>query len=182
MSLTIAALVTGLGLVLALAGVACGVIAYIKTVREHDTLPVWPWADRQLERARKLLRRKPEVRHGGGTVTMLAGHASGTGTAFGALDVIRSDESLDERIRRLEQRVERAEHQMADETARATKAESQLVDRLAEQGRQLNEADEQLRQLTKAVAVSTARLQLLGLILVGSGTALMALPTIAAAL
>jgi hypothetical protein len=39
MSPVAAAVVTGLGLLLALAGVGCGVIAYVDSVRQHDTLP-----------------------------------------------------------------------------------------------------------------------------------------------
>lgn len=65
--------------------------------------------------------------------------------------------------------------------ARAEQAERLLGEQLAQQGRRLEDADEQLRALAKSVAVSTARLQLIGLILVGIGTALMAVPTIAAA-
>jgi hypothetical protein len=53
---------------------------------------------------------------------------------------------------------------------------------LAEQGHRLDAADDQLEMLAKSVAVSTARQQLPGLILVGIGTVVMAVPAFAAAL
>jgi hypothetical protein len=50
------AAVTLIGLVLVIVGTGCGVHAYIATVREHDELPVWPWAARKVERTLALAR------------------------------------------------------------------------------------------------------------------------------
>lgn len=179
----LSALVTGVGLVLALAGVGCGVWAYIQTVKQHDTLPVWPWAGRQIERVREWRAFKRDVRQGFGTAPIaLAGSAIGSGEAFGALTVVRGNETVQERMDRLERRLEQAEKRAVEDRALADQAHARISQQLADQGHQLDEADEQLRQLAKSVAVSTARLQLVGLILVGLGTAVMALPTLSAAL
>lgn len=177
-----AAIVTGFGLLLALAGVGCGVAAYVGSVRQHDTTPVWPWADRQIRRVRELLPIKRDVRTGTGTGTInVTGRGIGSAEAFGVPSVRAADETIDERLARLEGRLHLLEERGAEEQARAKEAERLLGEQLVQQGRQLQDADDQLRALAKSVAVSSARLQLIGLILVGSGTALMALPTIIAA-
>jgi cysteine synthase len=182
MSPIAAAIVTGFGLLLALAGVGCGIAAYVASVRQHDTMPVWPWASRMITHARQRLTFKRDVRAGSGTATIsLAGSAIGSGEAFGTLSVARSNETVDERIGRLEARVQLVEERAGAEQARAEKAERLLEEQMNRQGRLMEEADEQLRELAKAVAIGSARLQLVGLILVGVGTMLMAVPTIAAA-
>lgn len=177
-----AAVVTGIGLLLALAGVGCGVAAYIGSVRQYDTLPVWPWASTTIRLLRARLTCKRDVRTGSGTGTIvLAGSAIGSAEAFGDASVIKSDETVDERMARLEARLQLIEERGGAEQARAEMAERLLEEQLTKQGRRLEDADEQLRALAKSVAVSSARLQLVGLILVGFGTMLMAVPTIFAA-
>ena len=157
------------GLVL---GVSCGVWAYVQTVKQHDMLPVWPWADRRIQRVREWRPFKRAVRQGFGTATIaLAGSAIGSGEAFGALTVVKGNETVKDRIERLERRLEQAEKRAVEDRARADQADASISQQLADQGHRLDEADEQLRQLAKSVAVSTARLQLAGLILVGLGTA-----------
>ena len=109
MSPGLSALVTMVGLVLALAGVGCGVWAYIQAVKQHDTLPVWPWADRQVQRVRELHPSKRDMRPTSGTATIaLAGSAIGSGEAF-AVTAVRGNETMEERIERLELRFEQAE-------------------------------------------------------------------------
>ncbi len=177
------ALVTFIGLLLALAGVGCGVWAYVDTVRKHDTLPVWPWADRQVRRVRAWQPFRRNIRAGSGTTGVaLAGSAVAVVSGTGSLTVIKADESLDERVARLELRLEQAEKQVMEYRTQGERAEARLLETVTDQGQRLDAADEQLHKLTKSVAVSSARLQLIGLILVGLGTMLMAVPTIAAAL
>src|SRR5947209_14853245 len=179
----LSALVTMVGLMLALAGVGCGGWAYIQTVKQHDTLPVWPWSDRQMQRVREWRPFKRDVRSTSGTATIaLTGSAIGSGEAFGAVTVVRGNETVEERIERLELRFEQAEKRAVEDRVRADQADARISQQLADQGHRLDEADEQPRQLAKSVAVSTARLQLAGLILVGLGTAVMALPTLFAAI
>jgi hypothetical protein len=176
----LSALVTAVGLVLAVGGVGCGVWAYIQAVKQHDTLPVWPWANRQIQRVREWRPFKRDARQGSGTATIaLAGSAIGRGEACGALTVVKGDETVEERI---ERRLQHAEKRAAEDRARADEADARISQQLTDQEHRFDKADEQLRQLTKSVAVSTARLQLVGLILVGLGTAVMALPTLFAAL
>jgi len=179
----LSAIITGLGLVLALVGVRCGICAYVQTVRQHDTLPVWSWADRQIKRVRDWSPIKRDVRQGSGTTTIALGASSiASAEAFDTPTVIRDDETIEERVERLELRLEQAERRAAEERERAEKTDAEISQEIYNQARRLDDADEQLRQLTKSVAVSTARVQLTGLILVGFGTAIMALPTLGAAL
>jgi hypothetical protein len=179
----LSAFITAVGLAVVLAGVACGIWAYVQTVRQHDTLPVWPWADRQMKRVRDWRPFKRGARQVSGTVTINLGGASMASTgAVGILTVVRADETIEERVERLERRLEQAETRAVEERARAEKASAEISQEIHNQTRRLDDADEQLRQLTKSVAVSTARVQLAGLILVGTGTVIMALPTLGAAL
>jgi hypothetical protein len=178
-----AGLVTFLGLLLALGGVGCGVWAYIDTVREHDDLPVWPWAHRQwlAVRARNPFRRRRTVEASVNMVAM-SGVAAAAGAAFGALTVVSGDETLQQRVDRLMGRLELLASRVVTDRSEVEVSLSRLGERVTEQGGRLTEADEQIRALAKSVAVSSARLQLVGLILVGLGTALMAIPAIVSAL
>ncbi|MDN5750125.1 MAG: hypothetical protein L0H64_16705 [Pseudonocardia sp.] len=127
-----AAVVTGIGLLLALAGVGCGVAAYIGSVRQYDTLPEWPWASTTIKLLRARLTFKRDVRTGSGTGTIvLAGSAIGSAEASGVGSVIKSDESVDERMARLEARLQLLEERGGAEQARAEKAERLLEEQLA---------------------------------------------------
>ncbi|WP_300014942.1 hypothetical protein [Pseudonocardia sp.] len=169
-------------MLLAVVGVGCGVAAYVGSVRQFDTMPVWPWASAQIKILRERLTFKRDMRTGRGTAKLvITATGIGSAEAFGVGSVFNSDESIDERMARVETRLQLLEERGGAEQARAEKAERLLEEQLAKQGRRLEEADEQLRALAKAVAVSSARLQLVGLILVGIGTMLMAVPTIVAA-
>lgn len=175
MPTTLAAVITGLGLVLALTGVGCGLRAYVLSVREHDTAPVWPWADRQVQRVRALLpSRKPA-----GRIVSVAGIASAE--AFGSATVTVDEGppgDVQVQLERLRQRIEGVESRLVAERQRSDEADARIRAELIEQGQRLDGADEQLGALARSVAVSTARLQLVGLILVGLGTALMAVPAV----
>jgi hypothetical protein len=92
----LSALVTGVGLALAVAGVGCGVWAYIRTVKQHDTLPVRPWADCQIQGVLEWHPFKGNVRPTSVTATIaFAGSALGSGEAFGALTVVRGNETVE---------------------------------------------------------------------------------------
>ena len=55
---------------------------------------------------------------------------------------------------------------------------NQVKTRVDDQAAQLRAADDDIRELASSIAVSTMKLQLWGLILVGGGTVLMAVPTL----
>lgn len=172
---------TFLGLLLALGGVACGLRAYVLTVQQHDDLPVWPWAHRQVDRLRALNPWRKRERPVAANLSSVAGVIATASAGSGTLTVGRPDETLEERVERLQMRIEQVAGWMIAEAGRATEAETKLSQRIEDQHAQLSTMDDQLRELATSVAVDTARLQICGLMLVGIGTALMAIPTIIAA-
>lgn len=107
---------------------------------------------------------------------------SATGTAVITATVsgpaIPADTPAEEKIRLLVRRVELVEAQATADRTRHNEQIGQLRSDLSAQGAQLRQADEALRLMAKDIAAGTARLQIVGLILVGLGTAVMALPTL----
>jgi hypothetical protein len=75
-------------------------------------------------------------------------------------------------------RVELVEAQATADRTRHNEEIGQLRSDLSVQGPQLRQADEALRLMAKDIAAGTARLQIIGLILVGLGTVIMALSTL----
>lgn len=173
---------TGFGLLLVLVGVGCGIRAYVNTVRQLDTRPVWPWADEQLKRLRESWPFRQAEQVPGLRKIDLTDHGIGSDEAFGTPTVIRADETVDERVARLERRLQHVEELTDEHRAQAERAAGQLAEQLIEQGRRLDGSDEQIRQLARSAAVGGVRLQLIGLIFVGIGTAIMAVPTLLAVL
>ncbi|GEL27136.1 hypothetical protein PSU4_60900 [Pseudonocardia sulfidoxydans NBRC 16205] len=180
-STTYSGIVTLIGLALAVGGVVCGVKAFVETLHEHDPTPVFPGAARQLDRARALLQRRKRV-HAAEVHMTSTGQATVTVTSGGGahLTVGKADESVDERFARLEAGLAKLAAQMIAGRAEVQGELDRATKRIVEQGDRLDVADAGLRALAKSVAVSTARLQLWGLILVGCGTVLMAVPAIVA--
>lgn len=82
----------------------------------------------------------------------------------------------------LQERLERVQRDVMQIRPEVQRHVDKLTARIMEQGDRLAVADEQIRALARSVAVSSARLQLVGLILVGLGTALMAIPAVVSAL
>jgi hypothetical protein len=125
----------------------------------------------------RLLRRPKQVVEVSGIASMSTmGTAVITATVSGP--AIPADALVEEKIRLLIRRVELVEaHATADRT-RHNEEIGQLRSDLSTQGSQLRQADEVLRLMAKDIAAGTARLQIVGLILVGLGTAIMALPTL----
>jgi hypothetical protein len=174
-----AAIVTGIGLLFAIGGVACGVIGFARTIHDYDTEPVWIWGGRQVQNARRALGRPQPREH----VKTGAGVATGTGSAFNVTAQADhpADTPLDVLVGILTRRVDAAVAQATIDRDRTEQATAGLMADLDAHAQRLDSADLELEKLAKSTVVSSARLQLWGLILVGAGTGMMAIPTIAAA-
>jgi hypothetical protein len=109
------------------------------------------------------------LRRPGVTVNMSGTASAGVAcnlTAVVSSPEIDTDLPVEEQVRLLIYRVKNIENQASSDRSRFTKAA------------QLRAADGDIRDLARSIAVSTVKLQLWGLILVGSGTVLMAAPTL----
>jgi hypothetical protein len=91
---------------------------------------------------------------------------------------IDTDLPVEEQVRLLVRRVRNIENQAASDRARFSKGLDETAARVDSHAAQLRAADEGIRDLARSIAVSTVKLQLGGLFLVGGGTVLMAVPTL----
>jgi hypothetical protein len=85
---------------------------------------------------------------------------------------------LDEQIRLLLRRVDRIEYEAKQDRELHKTVVQQLRSHIGAEINKLHRANQDLRNTTKSIAISTVRLQMIGLILVGLGTLLMAIPAI----
>ena len=187
-SYLVAALVTTcVGLLLTIAGVSCAGVAFFQTWREHERRPLFPALAVALIRGRAAARRLAWWRTPKHTTAQLSAVLPGlSGSMQGHLTVygpdIPPDAPVEEAVRLLLRRVERIEETARDDRQRSTTSVAELRTELASRAGALRETvretDNDLRELTKKVAVGTVKLQLWGLILVGTGTVLMTIPTI----
>jgi hypothetical protein len=103
---------------------------------------------------------------------------AGSATVVVSGPEIDTDLPVEERVRLLIHRVKNIENQASSDRSRFAKGLNQVKTRVDDQAAQLRTADGDLRELARSIAVSTVKLQLWGLILVGGGTVLMAVPTL----
>jgi hypothetical protein len=178
----VATLLTWVGLFVTLVGVGCGVIAYRRTWTEHGSGPLWPVVHRGGTLLRHWMMRLLPFRRRRG-VTVQAGAALSAEAAMSVRAIksgllVPDDAPLDQQIRLLVRRIEHVEYEAAeDRKQHKTDIKAVRAD-MSNLAMRLRQADRDLEALAKSVAASTVRLQVVGLILVGSGTSLMALPTI----
>lgn len=181
------------GLLFSLAGIGCGVSAFLRTLAEHDPKPVWPWASRQVARGRSAVVRITRwIRPGKSNVV----HAkAGAGAAFARATTraagyrsgiqIPPDLPIKEQILLLVERIADAEEVIRRESdhlrgeLRDVRAKVDAhTKRLARADEELARADEDIKQLALALSLGTVRRQIVGLILVGIGTVFMAVPAL----
>jgi hypothetical protein len=81
-------------------------------------------------------------------------------------------------VRLLVHCVRNIENQASSDRVRFVKGLDEVTAQVDGHAEELRAADEGIRDLARSIAVSTVKLQLWGLLLVGGGTVLMAVPTL----
>lgn len=166
--------------VMVVVGIGFGWTAYTRTHAEHAGVPLWPrlhsaWQTTKNYARRWLLPRR-DVRF-----VDLAGVSAAAGAAHGRLlasgPAVPEHLPIEQQVRLLLRRVERIEDQAASDRAQHQVDIAQVVTSIEAQASQLRLADEEIRDLARSVAVSTVKLQLWGLLLIGGGTVVMTMPT-----
>jgi hypothetical protein len=176
----LALLTTLVGLLAVLAGIGCGAMAYSRTYAEHAAVPLWP----ELHRARQAIRRlwvrvRSVFRRPGVTVSV---NATASAALADSVTVVVSGPEIDidlpveKQVRLIIHRMNIIENQALIDRSRFAEGLDQLKARVDDQTAQLRAADGDIRELARSIAVSTVKLQIWGLILVGGGTVLMAVP------
>lgn len=170
------------GLLVTLLGIACGGVALRRTWTEHGTGSLLPDARAAGQRAVNLAGRVlPRLRRrqvaSSDALLVLASELSATGTATVRVSP-REGATADELIAHLFRRVERLENVSDEDRAAANAVSEDLRKELTAVAERVSDESLRLETLTKSVAVGTVRLQLVGLILVGIGTALMSIPSL----
>lgn len=86
--------------------------------------------------------------------------------------------ALEKQVMLLVQRVNNIEKAARDDRGRHNQDVKAVHDEINKLGERLDQADRDVERLAKDAVVGTARLQLSGLLLVGMGTVLMAIPAV----
>lgn len=170
------------GLLLTLVGIGCGAVALRRTWTEHGSGSLLPDSEIAVQRARALVGRVlPRLRKrqvvSADNALVLLGEIAVRGSL--TLRVLpREGATADELIAHLLKRVERVEVIADEDRAAASADTSKVRAELTSVSKRADEEALRLEALTKSVAVGTVRLQLVGLILIGFGTALMSVPSL----
>lgn len=171
------------GLIVTLLGIACGIAALARTWTEHASGPMLPDPKVAGQRACALatrllprLRKRPVVTGGGRALASV--DAIGVGDAVSVRVRPGNNATADELIEHLLRRVDRLENVTDEDRATASAETAAVRADLAFVSERVHEEALRLEALTKSVAVGTVRLQLVGLILIGVGTALMSAPSL----
>jgi len=163
-----------------LAGIICAAMAYSRTYADHAKVPLWP----ALHRAKQAIRRlwvRYVLRRPGITVSVRATASAAVAdsvTVVVSSPEIDTDLPVEKQVRLLIHRINNIENQASIDRSRFAEGLDQLKARVDDQTAQLRAADGDIQELARSIAVSTVKLQLWGLILVGVGTVLMAVPTL----
>lgn len=127
-----------------------------------------------IRRARRLLTGGKDAA-GAATITVaVAGTATGSGSAHASLGKL--DASVEDRLDHLQKQLDQMIATVDGHLRRAREAEARLATQMGEQTARLEAADARLQEMTTEIAVGSSALQLRGLVAVGFGTVLMAVP------
>ncbi|HET6706898.1 hypothetical protein [Amycolatopsis sp.] len=170
---------TALGLTLSVVGICLAGGAYVATHREHGTEPLWPALNRFLAATRHLVRR---VLRRNRNVTVHAVGAAGAAAAVLQAEGVVSrgpapaDLPLEDQLRWIERRIELVEIEATRERSRRSTDVHALRTAIGDTERQIREVEQASRELARAVAIGTVKLQITSLLFVGAGTVALAIP------
>jgi hypothetical protein len=172
-----------LGLIVTLIGIACGMLALGRTWTEHapgqPLVPVTkPLAVARGKAGRLLSRRRPEEMVSKKDSDLLTGGIVEASGSLGLKMLPKKGATTDELVDLLMRRVDRIEAIAEADRSAAHAEAAELRSDLEAVTNRLDAETRQLEAATRSLAVGTVRLQLAGLILVGIGTALMAVPSL----
>jgi hypothetical protein len=176
---------TLIGLVFALAGILCGVVAFLATLKAHDPDPLLRWWPRAVEHVRRAAVKisgwfgvTPPTRYIHVTDGIHANDEFGVGTVLRSGLPVPSDLPVEQQIRLLVQRIEDAEDAAKIDRERHAEELHALRADLTGRTDRLQESNNRILRDARDMVLGTIRLQILGLGLVGVGTALMTLPVL----
>ncbi|SCL16370.1 hypothetical protein GA0070624_1000 [Micromonospora rhizosphaerae] len=172
---------TLLGLALTLAGTGCACVALWRDHTQYGDGPLWPLLARAWQWLRvQSFRLMPWRRRNATLQAQSIGVSVSVGTAWATFvgPEIPEDAPLEKQVMLLVQRVNNIEKAARDDRGRHNQDVKAVHDEINKLGERLDQADRDVERLAKDAVVGTARLQLSGLLLVGMGTVLMAIPAV----
>lgn len=163
-----------IGLVLNIAGVSLAGWALRQDYRKHARRPLLPWAAAREWFMVKVLRQTRSINVNVGSVRgTIAVVSSATGIVTPAADA-----PMDSQIAYLRDQVMTL-HTMIGEQGRKISAEIAKVDRAVGEARQdAQEAVTNIEEMARDIATGTVKIQLSGLLLIGIGSIIAALPVV----
>ncbi|TKG67533.1 hypothetical protein [Prauserella endophytica] len=164
------------GLVLTLAGTSCGALALYRNHQKYGSGLLFPKLARlKSDLSRVIRRRGPNVRAGAGTATLRLETSGATGVAEKA---ISATAPFDQQVALILERIREVEGRLTERHRRDIKEMKESIHTLKASS---EAADQSITRLAKDVAAGSVQLQLWGLILVGIGTILLAIPSLSMA-
>lgn len=170
-----------LGTALNLFGLYCGGKAFVAAWRKYGDGDLWPWIRKTASAARAVGRRIAFWRRRDTTVFSVSGsaHAATSASAYvTARPGFPDTDHEEQRYAQLQRAIEMAFDQMLEDRSRANRQNAEFEKRLSEIKTQVEGETRRLEDLSKEIASGDVRLQLLGLMAIGFGTVLLALPSI----
>lgn len=170
-------LLTVVGLLSVIAGTVCAVVALVAQYRSHAPNEEWPTARRIRRLARRLLRRPPPSIYAVGNVTGPAATVSGTGVVSPPTE-IAAGAPVEEQLRVFARRLELVEQQITADRTRQRKELKAVENNLIDVRAAIKRTNDSFERRIKESAISTLELQVIGLVLVGFGSVLLAVPAL----
>jgi len=170
-----------IGIALNLFGLYCGGRAFVAAWRKYGDGDLWPWVAKTVSAVRTAGRRMAFWRRRDTTVLSVSGSAHATSGASAYVTVrpgFPDTDHEEQRYAQLQRAIEMAFDQMSEDRGRANRKIAEFEKRLGDVRAQVEAETQRLEDLSKEIASGDVRLQLLGLMAIGFGTVLLALPSI----
>jgi len=171
----------GVGTALNLFGLYCGWRAFVAAWDTYGEGNLWPWLAAAVARARSVLRRLTFRGQRDAHALSVSGAAMSTSSASVRVTARMGfpDEASDaERIASLVRAVRGIYDELAEDRSIANRRDMEVSQRLSELSTMIGDESRRLEGLSKEIASGDVRLQLVGLMAIGLGTVLMAIPGI----
>lgn len=168
------------GTLLSVAGIILGGIALARAWAEHGDGPLSPKLYRAIQAIRATLarlafwRKPPKIAAASTGVSVAVGVSAEGFARVGFQDGL----SQDERLERLEQAVRGVYAELTSIRNASKRTGKQLTSRLADLETRLHSEGDRLEALTRGIASADVRIQLVGLVCIGVGTVLLAVPSV----
>jgi hypothetical protein len=171
----------GIGTALNIFGLFCAGTAFKASWDEYGEGDLWPWLGAAITRTKQVASRLAFWRRQVPQTVEVSGAGMVASGGYGRATVrmgFPQDASDAERIAQLERAVQGIYDDLAEDRGVASRHDAEFTQRLEEVDNKIESESQRLEDLSRAAASSDIQLQLVGLMAIGVGTVLTAVPGI----